>query len=477
MTNKEIKTKTQELLWDGKNNRAFSARLKLTGKFATENPELIKAVYNRTSYMKEDEKAARRVYDILNDIYEPTRCSCGNEVSWQGINSGYSTYCSGKCANDDPAIRSKIEQTMMDRYGVKSPVHSPEIRAKQNKTRINRTEEEKQATKDKIKATKLARYGDENYTGQEKRAKTNMERYGGITPMSSEKVRAKLKQVIKDKYGVENVMHNDEVKKKVAETNKKRYGGAAPMCSKTVQEKSKKTNLERYGKKYTFQVESIKKKIVETLLERYGVEHPMYDESTKQKVRETCIEKYGTDSPLQNEEVKRKIRTTLVDRYGVENPSQSKEILDKKRATSQKNYGCDHPMQNSEYMDKMFERTGKWKIYCFESGRTAKCQGYEPWMLDELVEEYSEEDILTETRDMPKISYRLPGEENPRRYYPDAYLPNEKIVCECKSVYTLLNDLEKNIKKFEAAKRAGYTVELFLYDARGKRLDNKEFGF
>ena len=65
------------------------------------------------------------------------------------------------------------------------------------------------------KATKLERYGDENYVNQEKIIKTNMERYGVPNTMQNEEIKDKAKKTSLLKYGCENPSSSEEVKEKI----------------------------------------------------------------------------------------------------------------------------------------------------------------------------------------------------------------------------------------------------------------------
>lgn len=116
---------------------------------------------------------------------------------------------------------------------------------------------------EKVKATKLARYGDENYNNIEKQKKTYalldkgeiqrkiaatfLEKYGAENIFASEYGKQKIKETMLDRYGVENSMHLDETKEKVAMTNLERYGAETVFASEHGKQKAKETRRERYG--------------------------------------------------------------------------------------------------------------------------------------------------------------------------------------------------------------------------------------
>ena len=57
---------------------------------------------------------------------------CGKDTSFGTILTGYRPYCSTKCANLDPAVREKIEQTSIKKYGVKCNLNLEETKKKAN---------------------------------------------------------------------------------------------------------------------------------------------------------------------------------------------------------------------------------------------------------------------------------------------------------------------------------------------------------
>lgn len=94
-----------------------------------------------------------------------------------------------------------------------------------------------------------------------------------------------------------------------------------------------------------------------------------------------------------------------------------------------------------------------YKDYKLQSGKTIRIQGYEHIALDELVNNYKEDDILTSRKDMPKIIYKLQHKlENTivfkeHKYYPDIYIKSENKIIEVKSLFTYKIDLIKNLNK------------------------------
>lgn len=113
-------------------------------------------------------------------------CYCGCPNKFQSVNSGYAKTCSRRCAQLNVDTRAKIEQTCMDRYGVRVPSQSHEVR--------------------------------------EKIENTCIERYGATAPYKNKIVKEKGRVTTFNKYGVNNVFENELIKNKSKNTMVERYG-------------------------------------------------------------------------------------------------------------------------------------------------------------------------------------------------------------------------------------------------------------
>lgn len=78
------------------------------------------------------------------------------------------------------------------------------------------------------------------------------------------------KKTILEKYGVENVFQNKNIKQKIKKTNLEKYGTEWPTQSKQVQDKIQNTNIERYGVKTTLKVPEVQEKIKNTMEQKYS---------------------------------------------------------------------------------------------------------------------------------------------------------------------------------------------------------------
>lgn len=253
-----------------------------------------------------------------------------------------------------------------------------------------------------------------------------------------------------------------------------KYGSTNPMKTRIIQDKVKNTMLEKFGVEYAIQHTEVKKKIKNTFFEKYGVDHPMKTKEVQQKVKDSTKKKYGVDNIFQDTITKAKIKKwrknnidciiakskkTMIERFGVEHPLQSKEIVEKMKSTMLERYGVSHNMQSPELFLKNQKAMYKKKDYIWKTGEISLVQGYEPIVLKELEESgYMFEDIKTNESDMPEIWYFYENENH--RYYPDIFIPNENLLIEVKSPWTLQLHWGKNQAKFAAVKELGFNFKL-----------------
>lgn len=226
--------------------------------------------------------------------------------------------------------------------------------------------------------------------------------------------------------GCETERKFQDILGRTTEKREKGYCGAlCEECNKKRWLKTREeTNIKRYNKKGGINItEESKQKSIRTSMEKYNVPSPNMAESVKQK----------------------KIQTNLIKR-GVENPAQSIEVME----CTQKN-------------------AKKYKEYKMPSGTIRKIQGYEPFALDVLVKSYTEEQIKTDRKDVPRIKYEV--DEKKKYYFPDIFLPHENKLIEVKSTWTYKCKTDNINKKAEACKKQGYNYEIWCFDAKGKRVE------
>ena len=176
----------------------------------------------------------KRKHQISNKEYYNTflkskdedKCKiCGKSTTFDTILTGYRQYCSSKCANLDSDIRAKIEQTSIERYGVKCNLNLEETKIKANTN----------------SQTEKAKF---------KRAKTNTEKYGAANVFASEQIKSKIKETCLRKYGVEYASQAKITKIHINNTFNTKYGNhymRVKMCVDTIK-KNRLIRLEKFCK-------------------------------------------------------------------------------------------------------------------------------------------------------------------------------------------------------------------------------------
>lgn len=138
---------------------------------------------------------------------------CGKDIPFGGLQFGYNkTYCSSKCfgttIKHDLEAKKKREETCLKKYGAKCFLGSKYLDRSVN---YGGTPE----SIAKIRATKLARYGNENYCNMEKVYETKKKRYGD--PFYSNRKQAR--KTCFEHYGVEYPNQNHDIRTKAQRKN------------------------------------------------------------------------------------------------------------------------------------------------------------------------------------------------------------------------------------------------------------------
>jgi len=115
-----------------------------------------------------------------------------------------------------------------------------------------------------------------------------------------------------------------------------------------------------------------------------------------------------------------------------------------------------------EYAEKCFKSSVRRKEYIFPSGRKVYVQGYENLALDDLINQYEENDIFVGVKEIfnqiGRITYQT--EDNiEHNYYPDIFIKSTNTIIEVKSKWTYNIDQLKNLLKERACLDKGFKFE------------------
>lgn len=133
----------------------------------------------------------------------------------------------------------------------------------------------------------------------------NFQRFCSIKcAMNSEEVKQHCKDLLQEKYGVDNVYQLESVKNKIKQTCREKYGADNYLKSEESKIKIKETSLKRYGTEYPSQSQVFREKVKKTNNEKYGGNAPACSVEVQNKMRKTCEEKYGIPSYVQTQQFK-----------------------------------------------------------------------------------------------------------------------------------------------------------------------------
>lgn len=142
-----------------------------------------------------------------------------------------------------------------------------------------------------------------------------------------------------------------------------------------------------------------------------------------------------------------------------------------KLKTNLAKYGVENSSQDPNIAEKQLKNSYKSKIYAFPSGRIETIQGYENFMLDELIQNnLLEDDIVVSRKDVPEIWFNN-SKGKKSRYFVDCFIKSENKCIEVKSLWTLENKRIDVFLKQQAVKDAGYKCEIWIYNNKGNKLE------
>ena len=274
----------------------------------------------------------------------------------------------------------------------------------------------------------------------------------------------------KDRYGVEHHMQAPSFVKKKEQTCLERYGVINPISLPEFVEKKQQTEIARHGSlrsgfdhrrellrklfgvENVFQLPGMGQRIQQTIRAKYGQHY-----SKNQEWRDRYKEETGYEHSRQNPAYEAKRAATCVARYGVVGPYENEEVRARGRRTNLEKFGVAHPMQSPKFYYTQLKAGYTRKPFTFPSGRTIQVQGYEPQVIQELLDSGVPESNILTGIDCPSFFYNFEGKLH--RYYPDILIKSQNLIIEVKSVYTYQKTLVMNQAKAMAVVEAGYNFE------------------
>ena len=173
---------------------------------------------------------SEQLYNYLYNCPDHICPVCGNLTNFKTITTGYSEFCSLECAYKSTSRLEKYKNTCIKKYGVDNVSKNNEIKKKKENTIIKN--------------------------------------HGGFG-FASEDISIQSKQTILKKYGVDNISKNNEIKKKKENTCLKNHGVTNILKLDSTRESAKKAVKEKYGVEYLLLDENFRNKLYKIRKENF----------------------------------------------------------------------------------------------------------------------------------------------------------------------------------------------------------------
>ena len=190
------------------------------------------------------------IYRIKYKIEDIPKCLiCGKPTYFRNGTIGYSLTCSKEC--NYILIQQHVKETCLQKYGVDNPAKSKIAKEHYKQTCLEKYGYDNSAKldiiKEKAKQTCLEKYGKLNGYNYEKAKQTYLKHFGVDHNFKSKQNREKAKQTSIQRYGRYNNLDKKD------KTNIARYGGKSPMHSDKVKEHLKQSLKNKYGYEHALQ--------------------------------------------------------------------------------------------------------------------------------------------------------------------------------------------------------------------------------
>lgn len=101
--------------------------------------------------------------------------------------------------------------------------------------------------------------------------------------------------------------------------------------------------------------------------------------------------------------------------------------------------------------------------YILQLNKGIKFQKYQYKIINQLLQNYKQQDILYKKKDMPSIQYYNIINNKYYKYFPNFFIPKQNLIIEIKSKYTLKRNAFKNCLIVNAIFNNGYNFKIYIY--------------
>jgi hypothetical protein len=213
-----------------------------------QHPTIFEEIDNKYTF----DKFSQKMYHYINEDANGKCKECGALCRFDGITKGYRTFCSSAClgknrhkisnasevricviCKSEFEIYKKREKTTCSSKCLSILNTSPEVNKKRTDS-LRKSMMEKYGVDhnsklpdfgEKMKSTKLKKYGDENYVNPDKAKETKLNRYGDSAYNNLEK----MKNTCQEKYGVDNFSQTENFRKSHFNHTISKFDNITPM--------------------------------------------------------------------------------------------------------------------------------------------------------------------------------------------------------------------------------------------------------
>ena len=225
----------------------------------------------------------------------PTCNTCGKKLIRYSQIRNKIRFCSEYCSWHNPEVLKKYKATCNKKYGSDTPFGSKIIKKKIKKNVLEKYGVKNVAqldfVKEKTKQTCMERYGVSHQWKNEEIKRKTQETLKNRTEKQKQKTRQKRKRTMKKKYGVTNNLIRPEIKIK--------------SHNDIANEKRKQTSLKNWGTEHPLKSKLIVNKVINTKKLK-SEEDPKYQKNITKKIQKTMLKKFGYICNLNMPEIKKK---------------------------------------------------------------------------------------------------------------------------------------------------------------------------
>ncbi len=327
--------------------------------------------------LKTHKMTTKEYYDrYLNDKHSNICDICGNiHDRFINLEIGYHNVCSKECGKKLNILHGKA--TLLKKYGIDNISKLVRVKESKRKKMLSKTNEDKKIIREKTEKTNLEKYGYKNT-------------YQLFTDN---------KEIIQEKYGVDNIFQLPEIKKKIQDNY-----------------------FIKYGVRYNTQIPEVKNKIKESNLKIYGCTCNLANEEQILLKKDTYLRHYGVDHYSKSEECRELRKNKQLKDY--KEFSLNCEILNLDENNSSLKCKCLNCGKEFICQKQLFRhRFQKKEIQCLYCNPIIKMDSFGEKELSKYIRSIYSDEIIENDRKM------LDGKEL------DIYLPKKKIAFEFDGIY------------------------------------------